>query len=193
VSATKKRRKVMTNMDANTTQQSAARRWVNRPPGSNWGDFGENDQIGRLNLLTPHKVRQAIAEVQVGRVFCLSLPLDYPGAASWLRTDFRRSFGRRSGTGGVFSIIGSIASAVTTAMPAATMRFFCAPSTQRSGIASLISARSLTRTAMAYLSWSTTMDIAQESTSVRRPNGTMASRWPSVSRTWLRPECRHAA
>jgi hypothetical protein len=81
VSATKKRRKVMTNMDANTTQQSAARRWVNRPPGSNWGDFGENDQIGRLNLLTPHKVRQAIAEVQVGRVFCLSLPLDYPGGS----------------------------------------------------------------------------------------------------------------
>ena len=69
-------------MDNQTTQQSAARRWINRPPGSNWGDFGEDDQIGRLNLLTPQKVREAIAEVQAGRVFCLSLPLDYPGGSA---------------------------------------------------------------------------------------------------------------
>lgn len=54
-------------------------RWKNRPPGSNWGEFGDDDQIGRLNLLTPEKVRLAVAEVREGRVFCLSLPLDYPG------------------------------------------------------------------------------------------------------------------
>ncbi|WP_407154762.1 cyclase family protein [Bradyrhizobium sp. STM 3557] len=64
------------------TQQSATRRWINRPQGSNWGDFGEDDQIGRLNLLTPEKVRQAVAEVQTGRVFCLSLPLDFPGGSA---------------------------------------------------------------------------------------------------------------
>lgn len=54
-------------------------RWTRRPPGSNWGDFGPDDQRGRLNLLTPEKVLQGVAEVQEGRTFCLSLPLDLPG------------------------------------------------------------------------------------------------------------------
>jgi kynurenine formamidase len=54
-------------------------RWKKRPEGSNWGDFGPDDQIGRLNLLTPEKVLQGVAEVKAGRKFCLSLPLDYPG------------------------------------------------------------------------------------------------------------------
>lgn len=56
-----------------------AKRWVQRPEGSNWGEFGEMDVLGRLNLLTPEKVRQGIAEVREGRNFCLSLPLDLPG------------------------------------------------------------------------------------------------------------------
>lgn len=54
-------------------------RWNRRPEGSNWGDFGPDDQIGRLNWLTPEKLRQGIAEVRDGRSFCLSLPLDLPG------------------------------------------------------------------------------------------------------------------
>ncbi|TCS33729.1 putative cyclase [Paucimonas lemoignei] len=54
-------------------------RWKQRPPGSNWGDFGPDDQLGRLNLLTPEKLKQGLAEVHDGRAFCLSLPLDYPG------------------------------------------------------------------------------------------------------------------
>jgi hypothetical protein len=29
------------------------RRWKQRPEGSNWGEFGDDDQHGRLNLLTP--------------------------------------------------------------------------------------------------------------------------------------------
>ncbi|WP_419906286.1 cyclase family protein [Hoeflea sp.] len=53
-------------------------RWTNRPDGSNWGDFGPDDQLGRLNLLTAEKVRQGIAEVNEGMTFCLSMPLDYP-------------------------------------------------------------------------------------------------------------------
>lgn len=56
-------------------------RWTRRPEGSTWGDFGADDERGRLNLLTPQKVLQGIAEVKVGRTFCLSLPLDYPGGA----------------------------------------------------------------------------------------------------------------
>lgn len=57
------------------------KRWTRRPEGSNWGDFGEDDQLGRLNLLTPEKVRQGVAEVTEGLSFCLSLPLDYPGGS----------------------------------------------------------------------------------------------------------------
>jgi kynurenine formamidase len=54
-------------------------RWKHRPPGSTWGDFGPDDQLGRLNLITREKVLQGIAEVREGKTFCLSLPLDYPG------------------------------------------------------------------------------------------------------------------
>ncbi len=55
------------------------RRWKRRPEGSNWGEFGPDDQFGRLNLLTPERLRRAAEEVREGRNFCLSLPLDYPG------------------------------------------------------------------------------------------------------------------
>src|SRR6266699_337887 len=54
-------------------------RWKRRPPGSTWGDWGPDDQLGRLNLLTPDKVLKGVAEVKEGRIFCLSIPLDYPG------------------------------------------------------------------------------------------------------------------
>lgn len=55
-------------------------RWKHRPEGANWGDFGADDECGRLNLITPEKVLQGIREVREGRTFCLSLPLDYPGS-----------------------------------------------------------------------------------------------------------------
>jgi kynurenine formamidase len=55
------------------------KRWKRRPEGSTWGDFGPDDQLGRVNLITPEKVRQGMAEVREGRSFCLSLPLEYPG------------------------------------------------------------------------------------------------------------------
>ena len=54
-------------------------RWKKRPENSNWGDFGPDDQRGRMNLVTREKVLQGVAEVREGRTFCLSLPLDYPG------------------------------------------------------------------------------------------------------------------
>jgi kynurenine formamidase len=60
-------------------EAAMTKRWTHRPEGSNWGDFGDDDQIGRLNWLTPAKVLEGIAEVREGRTFCLSLPLDYPG------------------------------------------------------------------------------------------------------------------
>lgn len=54
-------------------------RWKQRPAGSNWGDFGADDQAGRMNLITAEKVLQGLAEVREGKTFCLSLPLDFPG------------------------------------------------------------------------------------------------------------------
>jgi kynurenine formamidase len=58
---------------------TTSRRWRERPPGSNWGDFGADDQRGRLNLITPQARLAAAAEVREGLAFCLSLPLDRPG------------------------------------------------------------------------------------------------------------------
>lgn len=62
-----------------TKQPAPNQRWTQRPEGSNWGDFGPDDQCGRLNFLTPEKILQGISEVRNGLTFCLSLPLDYPG------------------------------------------------------------------------------------------------------------------
>lgn len=56
-----------------------AQRWKQRPPGSNWGEFGADDQRGRMNWVTKEKVLQGIREVKEGLTFVLSLPLDYPG------------------------------------------------------------------------------------------------------------------
>lgn len=56
-----------------------AKKWKQRPEGSTWGEWGEDDQLGRLNLIDKEKVLQGVAEVKVGKTFCLSLPLDYPG------------------------------------------------------------------------------------------------------------------
>src|SRR3954452_11294665 len=54
-------------------------RWMSRPEASTWGDWRPDDQLGRLNLLTPERVRAAAQEVRKGVVLCLSLPLDRPG------------------------------------------------------------------------------------------------------------------
>jgi kynurenine formamidase len=56
-------------------------RWKNRPAGSNWGEFGPDDQRGRMNLLTPARRLNGIREVEHGIAFTLSLPLDYPGGS----------------------------------------------------------------------------------------------------------------
>lgn len=55
------------------------RRWGRRPDPSTWGDFGDDDGIGRINLLGPDKVLEGIREVREGRTFSLGLPLNLPG------------------------------------------------------------------------------------------------------------------
>ena len=54
-------------------------RWKKRPEPSTWGDFGPNDVLGRLNLLTQDKVREGLAEVRDAQAFALGLPLNLPG------------------------------------------------------------------------------------------------------------------
>jgi len=44
------------------------------PPGSSWGLWGDDDQLGTLNLLTDDRTRRATAMVQRGAVFPLNLP-----------------------------------------------------------------------------------------------------------------------
>ena len=57
-------------------------RWKQRPSGSTWGDWGPDDELGRINLLTPDKVLEGVREVEAGISFSLSLPLDYPGGTA---------------------------------------------------------------------------------------------------------------
>jgi kynurenine formamidase len=54
-------------------------RWKQRPDNSTWGDYGPDDQLGRMNELNAERLKQAVAEVKEGRTFCLSMPLDLPG------------------------------------------------------------------------------------------------------------------
>lgn len=48
------------------------------PDGSAWGVFGDDDQLGCLNLLTPEKVLAAAKLVRKGAVFALNLRIDEP-------------------------------------------------------------------------------------------------------------------
>ncbi|MFJ3464571.1 cyclase family protein [Achromobacter spanius] len=57
-----------------------AQRYVRRPDGSNWGDFGHDDQLGTLNHLDVQARLAAVAEIRTGISFSLSLPLTVPRA-----------------------------------------------------------------------------------------------------------------
>ncbi|MDP2949383.1 MAG: cyclase family protein [Chloroflexota bacterium] len=51
------------------------------PANSAWGLFGEDDQVGTINLLVAEKVKEAATLVRKGKVFSLNLPLDVPNPA----------------------------------------------------------------------------------------------------------------
>ena len=42
------------------------KRWKQRPAGSTWGDWGDDDELGRINLVTSEKVLEGIREVEAG-------------------------------------------------------------------------------------------------------------------------------
>jgi kynurenine formamidase len=71
------------------------KRWKRRPDDSNWGDFGADDQTGRLHLITPERRLAAAREIRDGLSFTLSLPLDVPGGNGLFdgRTEPRRFTG----------------------------------------------------------------------------------------------------
>ena len=46
---------------------------------NNWGRWGDDDELGTLNLLTPDVVRRAAELVRRGQVFSLALPLGPDG------------------------------------------------------------------------------------------------------------------
>ncbi len=52
--------------------------WNQRPEGANWGEFGPDDQLGRLNWIDASARVAAAREIQDGLSFSLSLPLDVP-------------------------------------------------------------------------------------------------------------------
>jgi kynurenine formamidase len=50
---------------------------------NNWGRFGEFDQIGTANLLTPERVARAARLVRTGKRFSLALPIGVPTPGSY--------------------------------------------------------------------------------------------------------------
>src|SRR5206468_2469210 len=46
---------------------------------SNWGRWGDDDQRGTLNLITPDAVRRGAAAVRRGATFSLSIPYNEDG------------------------------------------------------------------------------------------------------------------
>ena len=45
----------------------------------NWGRWGDDDELGTLNLIDAAAVQRGIASVQTGKTFNLSIPLDDHG------------------------------------------------------------------------------------------------------------------
>lgn len=60
-----------------------------------WGVFGDEDQIGTLNLLTPDRVAVAARLVQKGQVFALNWELGLPDPPLFSRAALRHSIARR--------------------------------------------------------------------------------------------------
>jgi kynurenine formamidase len=48
------------------------------PAGAAWGVFGDDDEVGTINLLTPDRVVAATSSIRSGKVFALNLPINIP-------------------------------------------------------------------------------------------------------------------
>jgi hypothetical protein len=65
------------------------------PPHSAWGVFGDDDQIGTLNLLTPDRVAAAARLVKTGEVFPMNWELEQPNPPLFNRAALRHTIHRR--------------------------------------------------------------------------------------------------
>ena len=48
------------------------------PDGAAWGVFGDDDEVGTINLQTPDRVVAAASSIKSGKVFALNLPINIP-------------------------------------------------------------------------------------------------------------------
>ncbi|GAA5796378.1 putative cyclase-domain-containing protein [Helicostylum pulchrum] len=62
------------------------------PPQTAWGVWGEEDDLGTLNLLTEERVANAAKSIKRGVVFSLNWNLEYPGAGLFERTNIDHTY-----------------------------------------------------------------------------------------------------
>jgi hypothetical protein len=65
-----------------------------KPPRSAWGLFGDDDQVGTLNLLTPERVAAAARLVRRGQVFALNWEMELPHPPLFFRETLRQTIKR---------------------------------------------------------------------------------------------------
>ena len=69
------------------------------PPGSSWGVFGDDDEIGTLNFIRPDHVAAAAGLVRQGKLFSLNLGLELPDPPFFGRKPIRHHlFEKHGGT-----------------------------------------------------------------------------------------------
>ena len=61
------------------------------PQGAAWGVFGDDDEVGTINLLSPERVRAAAASIRSGKVFALNLPINIPDPPLFTRGKHRHT------------------------------------------------------------------------------------------------------
>ena len=67
------------------------------PPGNAWGSFGNTDELGMLNLLTPPVVAAAAKEILSGVRISLDWPLNKPIYPSYGRDPYIHEIKQRGG------------------------------------------------------------------------------------------------
>jgi kynurenine formamidase len=61
------------------------------PQGAAWGVFGDSDEVGTINLLSPERVRAAAGSIRSGKVFALNLPINIPDPPLFTRGKHRHT------------------------------------------------------------------------------------------------------
>jgi kynurenine formamidase len=69
------------------------------PPRSSWGLWGDDDQLGTINLLTPERVAAAAKLARKGAVFALNWNLEKPSTPLFFRQTLRHTITNPGGSG----------------------------------------------------------------------------------------------